>query len=60
MSTPPGPADTPMHISQAPRRIQREHYRRERRNSIIAVAVLAVIASLVVWGIVKLVRHVAG
>jgi hypothetical protein len=56
MSTPPEPPDTPMHISEAPRRVQREHYRRERRNSIIAVTVLAVIAGLVIWGIVKLVR----
>ncbi|MEZ4257521.1 MAG: hypothetical protein R3B36_00555 [Polyangiaceae bacterium] len=40
-----------MHIDEAPNRIRREHYRRERRNSAIAVLVIATAVALLAWGV---------
>ena len=44
-----------MPIELAPPRVRREYYRRERRNSLIAVLVLVSVAALVLWGLSKLV-----
>jgi hypothetical protein len=43
-------------IDRAPSRVRREYYRRERRNSIIAMAVLTLAVGLLVWGVFHLVR----
>lgn len=48
--------ETLMPIEKAPARVRREYYRRERRNSAIAVAVLALVAAAVAFGIWWLVR----
>lgn len=47
----PPPDDQPMPISQAPLRVQREHYRRERRNSAIAIGVIVIIVALIGWAL---------
>ena len=45
-----------MKIEDAPSRVRREHYRRERRNNVIAVLVIASLLALVTWGVLTLVR----
>lgn len=41
----------PLPIERAPYRIRREHYRRERRNSILAVLVIATVVGLAAYGV---------
>ena len=51
------PTGEPIPIEKAPYRIQREHYRRERRNSILAVLVLVALAGMVAWGALWLMQR---
>ena len=45
-----------MPIEDAPMRVRREHYRRERRNNRIAVAVVVSVVGLIAWGLFRLLR----
>ncbi len=46
-----------MRIEDAPSRVRLEHYRRERRNNVIAVLVIATVVALVAWGLSWLYGH---
>jgi hypothetical protein len=43
-----------MSIDEAPFRVRREHYRRERRNSAIAILVIAAVVGLLAWAVLAL------
>ncbi|MFO0663038.1 MAG: hypothetical protein U0174_03755 [Polyangiaceae bacterium] len=46
--------EMPIPIEKAPLRVQRDYLLRERRNSRIAIAVIASVLSLLVWALVRL------
>jgi hypothetical protein len=54
MREPDSPYEEYLPIDKAPSRVRREHYRRERIMSLLAIVVIATVAVGLAWGIFRL------